>query len=276
MQRKFKGLWIAAELWLCADLTKQEVCFLAEIDSLDVEGKGCYASNEYLATFFDLSVNRTRAIIGKLSRDGWLRVECERTTKGTERRMYGGARFLGLQGGVSENKHPLGNKAPGELESKQGGCPNTGGAYIGENKEREQSKEGQTEVLLFDVPSTGEKKQSKAVIARLEREAWAEILLAEYPKTGRNVKRDKASITRALRNHPFETLRAKVREYAQAKKGTEAKYIAEPHNFFDKERFLEDFTVEAYVKSGAPTFPTSGSKHTMSAEERRAARGIEE
>ena len=42
MNRSFKGIWIPAKLWLEEDLSKQEVLFLSEIDSLDNDD-GCYS-----------------------------------------------------------------------------------------------------------------------------------------------------------------------------------------------------------------------------------------
>ena len=65
MERKFKGIWIPAEIWLDKNLTLIEKVFLVEIDSLDNE-KGCFANNQYFANFFGLSKTRVSIIIGNL------------------------------------------------------------------------------------------------------------------------------------------------------------------------------------------------------------------
>ena len=39
MERNFKGVWIAAEIWLDKDLTLVEKALLAEIDSFTGNGK---------------------------------------------------------------------------------------------------------------------------------------------------------------------------------------------------------------------------------------------
>ena len=65
MERKFKGIWIPAEIWLDKNLTLIEKVFLVEIDSLDNE-KGCFANNQYFANFFGLSKTRVSIIIRNL------------------------------------------------------------------------------------------------------------------------------------------------------------------------------------------------------------------
>ena len=65
MQRDFKGIWIPKEVWLAEDLTVMEKLFLVEIDSLD-NSRGCFATNDYFAKFFDLSESRVSKIINCL------------------------------------------------------------------------------------------------------------------------------------------------------------------------------------------------------------------
>lgn len=60
--RKFKGIWIPREIWLNKELSLQEKIFLVEIDSLSGE-EGCFASNRYFATFFNLSLRRTQGVL---------------------------------------------------------------------------------------------------------------------------------------------------------------------------------------------------------------------
>jgi hypothetical protein len=66
--RDFKGVWIPKEVWLNTDLSIIEKVLLVEIDSLDNSDRGCFASNEYLAKFVQLSESRVAHIISDLKK----------------------------------------------------------------------------------------------------------------------------------------------------------------------------------------------------------------
>jgi hypothetical protein len=71
MNRDFKGVWIPKDIWLDENLTWMEKLLLVEIDSLDAE-KGCYASNDYFAKFFQLSKSRISDLVGQLVAKGYI------------------------------------------------------------------------------------------------------------------------------------------------------------------------------------------------------------
>ena len=71
MNRNFKGVWIPKDIWLDENLTWMEKLLLVEIDSLDAE-KGCFASNDYFAKFFQLSKSRISDLIGQLVSKGYI------------------------------------------------------------------------------------------------------------------------------------------------------------------------------------------------------------
>lgn len=71
ISRNFKGIWIPAEIWLDKRLSYFERCLLAEINSLDGE-EGCYASNEYLANFFNERERKIQEGISKLKELGYI------------------------------------------------------------------------------------------------------------------------------------------------------------------------------------------------------------
>lgn len=71
MKRKFKGIWIPADIWESSELTLQEKVFLVEIDSLNNEN-GCYANNNYFAKFFGLSNTRVSLVISSLIKKGFV------------------------------------------------------------------------------------------------------------------------------------------------------------------------------------------------------------
>jgi hypothetical protein len=70
--RDFKGVWIKKEIWLNTDLSIIEKVLLVEIDSLDNSDRGCFASNEYLASFVQLSEGRVANIIVDLKKRGFI------------------------------------------------------------------------------------------------------------------------------------------------------------------------------------------------------------
>ena len=65
-ERDFKGVWIPKEIWLNNDLTLIEKIILVEVDSLDVEEKGCYATNKYFAELCNCTETTVSTSIKKL------------------------------------------------------------------------------------------------------------------------------------------------------------------------------------------------------------------
>ena len=80
-ERNFKGVWIPKEIWLTDELSLQEKVVLVEIDSLDDEEKGCYASNKYFADFFKLSNGRISQIINETRRNNYYKRWWEKSNK---------------------------------------------------------------------------------------------------------------------------------------------------------------------------------------------------
>lgn len=74
MDRVVKGIWIPIEIWEDDILSLQEKCLLAEIDSLDGED-GCYASNDRLAKYLNLSKDRISKLISSLQKKGLITVK---------------------------------------------------------------------------------------------------------------------------------------------------------------------------------------------------------
>ena len=87
--RQFKGVWIPKEIWLNEDLSLLEKVILVEIDSLETEEKGCFATNKYFADFFNKSNGRIAQIINELKDKGYLKIDYILEGKEiTERRIY--------------------------------------------------------------------------------------------------------------------------------------------------------------------------------------------
>lgn len=71
-QRDFKGVWIPKEIWLDEKLNMLEKGILTEIDSLDNEKTGCYASNKYIADFCQCSETKVSSAVSKLKKLGYI------------------------------------------------------------------------------------------------------------------------------------------------------------------------------------------------------------
>ena len=66
MIRDFKGIWIPKEVWLDTRLGALDKIILVEIDSLDANEEGCYASNQYLADFCQCTETKISTSVSKL------------------------------------------------------------------------------------------------------------------------------------------------------------------------------------------------------------------
>ena len=65
-ERDFKGVWIPKEVWLDTRLSALDKIIFVEIDSLDSEEKGCFASNKYIAEFCQCSETKVSKSISLL------------------------------------------------------------------------------------------------------------------------------------------------------------------------------------------------------------------
>jgi hypothetical protein len=121
-QRKFKGVWIPAEMWLDRSLSITEKVMLVEIDSLHDEERGCYASNAHFAQFFNLSISRVSEIISSLSDRQLISVELVRDGKRiVERRIRLIGNPFGKPNTPSENAaNPFGKDGEPPSENTQG------------------------------------------------------------------------------------------------------------------------------------------------------------
>ena len=75
IERGFKGIWIPAEVWLDQRLSAIDKVILAEIDSLDIGDRGCYASNKHIAEFSQCSEATVTRAVSKLIDYGYLKIK---------------------------------------------------------------------------------------------------------------------------------------------------------------------------------------------------------
>jgi len=114
LERDFKGVWIAKEIWLDNKLTWMEKLFITEINSLDKEN-GCFASNNYFAEFFQISPGRCSQIINSIIKKGYMSVEYIREGKEIKKRVL---RILNTP-----------------IKNSKGGIKNTKDEYLGNDKD---------------------------------------------------------------------------------------------------------------------------------------------
>lgn len=69
MEKEFKGVWIPADIFLIEGLTLQEKLLIITIIGLD-NGEGCFAGNDYLAKFIQVSKSTCSNFISKLKDKG--------------------------------------------------------------------------------------------------------------------------------------------------------------------------------------------------------------
>jgi len=70
--RKFKGVWICAELFDHPGLSYADKFLIAEIDSLTDKDKPCWASNEFLAKRLKVAPKYMNNMLARLTADGFL------------------------------------------------------------------------------------------------------------------------------------------------------------------------------------------------------------
>jgi hypothetical protein len=107
MERDFKGVFIPKDVWLNKDLSALDKIIYAEIDSLDNEDTGCYASNEYLAEFCCCSISKVSKAISKLIKLGYITIS---NFNGRQRVMRV------LQGRLVKNARQTSKKCQADLQ----------------------------------------------------------------------------------------------------------------------------------------------------------------
>jgi len=72
INRKFQGVWLPRWLYLHKDFTWTEKILIVEINSLDRNNDGCFASNQHLAKFLNSTAGHVANVISKLRKSGYI------------------------------------------------------------------------------------------------------------------------------------------------------------------------------------------------------------
>ena len=72
INRKFQGIWLPRWLYLHKDFTWTEKILIVEINSLDKNNEGCFASNQHLAKFLNSTAGHIANVVSKLRKLGYI------------------------------------------------------------------------------------------------------------------------------------------------------------------------------------------------------------
>ncbi len=184
-----KGVWIPICIWDNKELTLQEKAILVKIESF----KECFASNDYLAEFVNVSVSRVKQVLKSLEEKGYIYRVVHRKDKVIVKRVISvnKAKFYGIDA-QPENcpNSDIGQEAVPSKDRKlsyprAGSCPDNSKANNkANNKDLLSSKPDVAEkVIQYLNEKTGRKfraapSQTKLIIARLNEGATLKDCIA--------------------------------------------------------------------------------------------------
>lgn len=148
------------------DLRPNAKLLYGELTSLCNSTGYCWATNEYFAELYGLSVGTVSRLISQLEKKGYIRCEMAATPKGSERRIYAG--IFVVKGGLDENGNtPLD-------ENEQGGLDENG-------KQNNTSMNNKQDNTPYSPPAGDEQPKSKKTKEGY-RPDWFEELWKRYPR----------------------------------------------------------------------------------------------
>lgn len=181
INRDFKGVWLPKEIYLNQDLSWTEKILLIEINSLENE-EGCFASNEYLASFLMCSVKNIEAMLTKLRKLNLI----------FTKKFDGRNRFLGTQ--ISEQTprkvggRPLENEGADPLKSRRQTPRKVGGSiiYINNTSINNTSINKEKSIKEKQVFLTPQEAKDILKPNFIDQEAWEEYV--DHRFSGKNKK----------------------------------------------------------------------------------------
>lgn len=153
---------IPADVRYDTDLPPNAKLLYGEVTSLCNKRGYCWATNEYFASLYGLSVKTVSRLIRMLEGKGYIRCEMAATEKGSERRIYGGT-FLVTQGGMDKNE----DTPRGVLKNEEGGMDKNEGRGLLKNVQQNNKEESIKEDITPLPPKgdEGAKRVSKYALA---------------------------------------------------------------------------------------------------------------
>ena len=154
-ERDFKGIWIPKEIYFLKDISWMEKALLYEIDSLS-KMKGCFASNKYFASFFNVSEHAISVSIRKLKKLGFV-----------EQIAFDGRKRI-IKAYIQGSK-----KGQGCLDQKVKTCNSTCNSTISSKEEISVSHETHPAIKVLTSGKGFKEKQQKEISAKLELHPFA-------------------------------------------------------------------------------------------------------
>lgn len=233
MERKFKGVWIPAQIWLSKELSLQEKCLIVEIDSFDE----CWLTNQRLAEFLNVSKDRASKIVSGLVKRGVLNIQVIRdknTNKVVRRVLKVSDEFKKslvekTQDHIGENADTLPVETPIPSRRKRLDP-------IGENADTLPVK---TPSRVIQESNTVRVIQDKDILSSCpdDEEKTVEVIEAEVISDGRTVQLKKKSISESI---------VEIVEYLNEKAGTHYRSTTPKTQRLIKSRLAEGFTVDDF------------------------------
>lgn len=200
--RDFKGIWIPKDIWENENLNALDKIILMEIDSLDTEDLGCFASNSYLADFCKCSETKVSLSIKKLIESDYIYVD---SFDGRTRK---------LKSRLSKNERQPFKKCEADSQNMKANNIEEINSLINNKKESTKEKPTLEEVKAYC------KERNNGVDA----ERWFNYYSANGWKVGKN---------------PMKDWKAAVRTWERNGVGANTKLPTAPESSFDLEEFFE-------------------------------------
>jgi len=270
--KKLKGVWIDADIWICKSLSLLEKHFLQRIRDLDND-KGCYANNAFFSSIYSISKSRCTQIITSLKDKKTIKVTLIKKEKQITNRVLN---FLNTpiedsNEGIEDSKHPiyfskhpyLENAAHSNIKESN---------IIKEYKESIKEKNKEIEDLKKEIEklknSSIDSKESTIDLNHLKYIKDYLFICEQFTSiTGKGI-RNKKTDTLIGRSDKYKMIKARLKEGATVDelikvieiktnewKGTDwAKYLRF-NTLFSKKNF------EGYLDQLEETAPASSENH---------------
>lgn len=233
---------IPAEVRYDRELKPNAKLLYGEITSLCNSTGYCWATNEYFAELFDLSVPTITRLISQLAERGYIRTEMAKNEKGSERRIYAGV-FVSKGGLIKNDDTPRG----GLIKNDERG--------LIKNDDPQHLR-----IINNNIPPispTGDSPaESTKKTVQIDQEIWFEAFWKKYPR-----KDGKQQARRAwARIKPdFETCRIMAAALARDKQSRQwtkdnGEYIPLPATWLNQRRWENEGIDHSQIQvaSGAP------------------------
>jgi hypothetical protein len=174
-KRYFKGIWISRLIWLTPALNFTEKIFLAEIDSLSSEDRGCYVTNKHFAKFFKLTSKYVSVVISGLIKKGLVISKIDKQ-KGNKRELWiDEPRLTKLLTAIPKNRDRVSRKIGIGYPEESGEV--SGKNRIGHNKDENKTKTNTLIVEKTVEDETAEISSQKKLALVLRKATGYELAL---------------------------------------------------------------------------------------------------